>query len=72
MYFCHEYQYDFPLMDYLNENFGLQPELDCVLFMRNTDRPGVPRGSTETDDGLSSRGENAEPAMQALLFHKHA
>jgi hypothetical protein len=36
MYFCHEYRYDFPLMDYLNETFGLQPELDCVLFMKNT------------------------------------
>jgi hypothetical protein len=36
MYFCHEYSYDFPLMDYLNETFGLEPELDCVLFMRDT------------------------------------
>jgi hypothetical protein len=36
MYFCHEYRYDFPLMDYVNETFGLRPELDCVLFMQNT------------------------------------
>ena len=36
MYFCHEYSYDFPLMDYVNATFGLQSELDCVLFMRDT------------------------------------
>ncbi len=36
MYFCHEYSYDFALIDYLSDAFGLQPELDCVLFMKNT------------------------------------
>jgi hypothetical protein len=36
MYFCHKYSYDFPLMDYVNTTFGLEPELDCVLFMRDT------------------------------------
>jgi len=36
MYFCHEYEYKFPLMDYLAETFDLDMELDCVLFMRNT------------------------------------
>ena len=36
MYFCHEYSFDFPLMDYINATFGLEPELDCVLFMRDT------------------------------------
>jgi hypothetical protein len=36
MYFCHEYRYDFPLMDYVNATYGLEPELDCVLFMQNT------------------------------------
>jgi hypothetical protein len=36
MYFCHECSYEFPLIDYLCETFGLQPELDCVLFMQNT------------------------------------
>jgi hypothetical protein len=36
MYFCHEFEYEFPLIDYLNRTFGLQPELDCVLFMRDT------------------------------------
>jgi len=36
MYFCHEYQYDFPLIDYLCESYELQAELDCVLFMQNT------------------------------------
>lgn len=36
MYFCHEYNYEFPLMDYVNEAFGLQPEMDCVLCMQNT------------------------------------
>jgi len=36
MYFCHEYRYEFPLMDYLCETFELQAELDCVLFMQNT------------------------------------
>jgi hypothetical protein len=36
MYFCHESTYEFPLIEYLGEAFGLQPELDCVLFMQNT------------------------------------
>jgi Uncharacterized conserved protein (COG2071) len=36
MYFCHEYDYDFPLLDYVNSAFGLEPELDCVLFIQNT------------------------------------
>lgn len=36
MYFCHQYRYDFPLMDYVSATFGLEPALDCVLFMQNT------------------------------------
>jgi hypothetical protein len=36
MYFCHEYSYEFPLMEYVNATFRLEPELDCVLFMRDT------------------------------------
>src|SRR5262249_7249679 len=36
MYFCHEYSYQFPLIDYLCETFDLRAELDCVLFMQNT------------------------------------
>jgi len=36
MYFCHEYGYDFPLVDYVSATFGLDAELDCVLFMQNT------------------------------------
>jgi hypothetical protein len=36
MYFCHEYHYEFPLVDYVCATFGLQPEFDCVLFMQNT------------------------------------
>jgi hypothetical protein len=36
MYFCHEYRYEFPLIDYLCATFGLEAELDCVLFMQNT------------------------------------
>ena len=31
--FCHQYEYDFALLDYLFSNFDLQPQLDCVLFM---------------------------------------
>ncbi len=31
--FCHEYEYDFSLLNYLFQEFDLQPELDCVLFM---------------------------------------
>ena len=38
MYFCHEFRYEFSLMDYVNATFGLQPELDCVLFMQNTEQ----------------------------------
>jgi hypothetical protein len=36
MYFCHEYRYAFPLIDYLCATFDLRAELDCVLFMQNT------------------------------------
>ena len=36
MYFCHDFDYEFPLIDYLCETFRLRAELDCVLFMRNT------------------------------------
>jgi hypothetical protein len=36
LYFCHEYSYEFPLIDYLCESFGLAAELDCVLFMQKT------------------------------------
>ena len=36
LYFCHEFEYRFPLMEYLGETFGLDLELDCVLFMQNT------------------------------------
>src|SRR5262249_39802849 len=36
MYFCHEYSYDFPLIDYLCATFGLHAELDCALFMQKT------------------------------------
>jgi hypothetical protein len=31
--FCHEYDYDFALLNYLFREFDLQPEFDCVLFM---------------------------------------
>ena len=37
MYFCHEYRYEFPLMDYVYATFGLDAELDCVLFMQDTE-----------------------------------
>jgi hypothetical protein len=36
MYFCHDYRYGFPLIEYLSAAFGLEIELDCVLFMQNT------------------------------------
>jgi hypothetical protein len=36
MYFCHEHNYTFALVDYLCETFDLRPQLDCVLFMQNT------------------------------------
>ena len=38
MDFCHEYRCDFPLMDYLCGTFGLDAELDCVLFMKDTEQ----------------------------------
>jgi hypothetical protein len=38
MYFCHEYRYEFPLVDYLAKTYGLRAELDCVLFMQNTEQ----------------------------------
>jgi hypothetical protein len=36
LYFCHEYSYSFPLVEYLGETFGLRAEVDCVMFMQNT------------------------------------
>lgn len=36
MYFCHDYSYQFPLIDYLCDTYDLEAELDCVLFMQNT------------------------------------
>lgn len=36
MYFCHEFEYKFSLVDYMCESFGLDSEFDCVLFMQNT------------------------------------
>jgi hypothetical protein len=38
MYFCHEYSYDFALLNYLFEAFDLQADLDCVLFMQQTEQ----------------------------------
>lgn len=31
--FCHKYEYDFGLLNYLFQEYDLKPELDCVLFM---------------------------------------
>jgi hypothetical protein len=31
--FCHQYEYDFSLLNYLFETYELEPELDCVLYM---------------------------------------
>ncbi|MDX1958170.1 MAG: hypothetical protein SFU98_06335 [Leptospiraceae bacterium] len=36
MYFCHDYEYNFELINYLNKAFNLTPEFDCVLFMKDT------------------------------------
>jgi hypothetical protein len=36
MYFCHETEYRFPLIDYLRGRFGLHAEFDCTLFMERT------------------------------------
>ena len=62
MYFCHEYRYDFPLMDYVYATFGLEAEFDCVLFMRDTDRPGARPGCTGTEVPAQS---HAPPALAA-------
>ena len=36
MYFCHEAEYQFPLIDYLCDTFDLHAEFDCTLFMQRT------------------------------------
>ena len=36
MYFCHKFEYNFQLIDYLISTYNLTPEFDCVLFMRDT------------------------------------
>jgi hypothetical protein len=36
MYFCHEYRYEFPLIEHLCRAYGLDADLDCALFMEKT------------------------------------
>ena len=36
MYFCHNADYDFPLLNHITDSFKIDAELDCVLFMCNT------------------------------------
>lgn len=35
IYFCHEYTFDFSLMQHLSSHYDLHAVLDCVLFMQN-------------------------------------
>jgi hypothetical protein len=34
LYFCHEYKYNFALLNYLFKAYDLKAEFDCVLFMQ--------------------------------------
>lgn len=34
--FCHEFEYDFKLLDYVFETYDVDAELDCALYMGNT------------------------------------
>ena len=36
MYFCHNAEYEFPLLNHLINSFKIDAELDCILFMQNT------------------------------------
>lgn len=36
MYFCHECDYEFPLLDQLVDTLGIEAEFDSILFMQNT------------------------------------
>jgi len=36
MYFCHDAEYDFPMLRHVMDEFKIEAELDCVLFMQNT------------------------------------
>ncbi len=36
MYFCHQLDYDFPLLDHLKQCYRLDMEFDSILFMQNT------------------------------------
>ncbi len=36
MYFCHQCEYDFPLLNNLIQRFEIDAQLDCVLFMKDT------------------------------------
>lgn len=36
MYFCHDAEYDFPLLNHLVDSFEIDAELDCILFMCDT------------------------------------
>jgi len=38
MYFCHDYRYEFPLVDYVCQTYGLDADLDSVLFMQQTEQ----------------------------------
>ncbi|SFJ19273.1 hypothetical protein [Planctomicrobium piriforme] len=36
MYFCHDAEFDFPLLTHLMDSFHIEAELDCILFMKDT------------------------------------
>jgi hypothetical protein len=63
--FCHRYEYDFALLNYLFREYDLQPELDCVLFMEKV--PQVWGGSWlyTPDAPLTTALQQAETSKTA-------
>lgn len=63
--FCHKYEYDFALLNYLFQEYRLQPEFDCVLFMEKV--PQVWGGSwlyppDASVTAASGQAETSKPA----------
>ena len=56
--FCTDLAYEFPLLDHLDEAFGLEAELDCALFV-GAKRPA--RVTTEEPAGrVAADGEASQ------------
>ena len=68
MYFCHDCEYQFSLVEYVRETFGLDLEFDCVLFVQDTPQTwGSSWLYRNPAGGSASRGGGPEPGSRFSL-----